>query len=75
MHYLRAYDEIGAEIEELDRADRVATLGTGALDESHFTELVEQAGADADEHLFRYLLRRTQRDRRLWATLLDRPRH
>ena len=28
----------------------------------------------ADEPMFRYLLRRTQRERLLWATLLDRPR-
>ena len=74
VHYLRAYDEVGAEVEELDRADRVATLGDDALDESRFAELVEQAGADADERMFRYLLRRTQRERLLWASLLDRPR-
>ncbi len=34
VHYLRAYDEIGAEIEALDRADRAATLGADALDDA-----------------------------------------
>ena len=74
VHYLRAYDEIGAEIEALDRADRAATLGADALDDARFDALVEQAGADADEPTFRYLLRRTQRERQLWASLVDRPR-
>ena len=74
VHYLRAYDEIGADLEELDRADRAATLGPDTLDESRFDEVVEHAGAAADEPTFRYLLRRTQRERLLWATLLDRPR-
>ncbi len=30
---LRAHDQVGAEIEELDRADRAATLGSDALDD------------------------------------------
>jgi aminoglycoside phosphotransferase (APT) family kinase protein len=72
VHYLRAYDQIGAEVDELDRADRVATLGEDALDDARAAELFERAGASADEHVFRYLLRRVQRERLLWASLLDR---
>ena len=72
VHYLRAYDEVGARLDELDRADRVATLGPHALDDARFRELVKQAGADADESTFRYLLRRTARQRLLWSSLLDR---
>ena len=50
VHYLRAYDEIGAEIEALDRADRARHVRRRTpLDEPRFAELVEQAGADADE--------------------------
>jgi aminoglycoside phosphotransferase (APT) family kinase protein len=74
VHYLRAYDQIGVEVDELDRADRVATLGVDALDEPRSAELFERAGASADEHVLRYLLRRAQRERLLWASLLDRPR-
>ena len=74
VHYLRAYDEIGTEIEALDRDDRVATIGADALDDARFAALVEQAGTEGDEPMFRYLLRHTQRERLLWASLLDRPR-
>ena len=74
VHYLRAYDEVGAEIEALDRADRRQTLGTDSLDDARFAALVEQAGADGDEDAFRYLYRRAQRERALWSTLLERPR-
>ena len=65
VHYLRAYDEIGAEIEALDRADRAATLGADALDESRFAELVEQAGADGRRDAVPLPVRRTQRERAL----------
>ena len=63
MHYLRAHDEVGADIEARDRADRSQTLGADALDDARFTALVEQAGADGDEDTFRYLYRRVQRER------------
>ncbi|MEX1008698.1 MAG: phosphotransferase family protein, partial [Acidimicrobiia bacterium] len=36
VHYLRAYDQIGAEVDELDRADRIATFGGDALDGARF---------------------------------------
>jgi len=49
-------------------------MGADALDDAHFPVLVTRAGADADEAVFRYLLRRTERQRALWASLLDRPR-
>ncbi len=74
VHYLRAHDEIGEEIERLDRADRMDTLGRDAFDEPRFTELVEGAGTMTDERVLRYLLRRTQRERLLWASVLDRAR-
>ena len=63
VHYLRAYDEVGADIEALDRADRRETLGADSLDDARFAALVEQAGADGDEDAFRYLYRRVQRER------------
>ncbi len=74
VHYLRAYDQIGPQVDELDRRDRVATMGADALDDAQFAALVTRAGADADEAVFRYLLRRSARQRALWASLLDRPR-
>ena len=74
VHYLRAYDEVGTEVERVDRADRIATLGADALDEPVFSQTVERAGTDGDERVLRYLLRRTQRERLLWSTVLDRPR-
>jgi hypothetical protein len=70
VHYLRAYDEVGADIEALDRADRSHTLGTDALDDA----IIERAGVAGDEDAFRYLYRRVQRERALWSTLLERPR-
>ena len=59
-HYLRAYDESGADIEARDRADRRETLGADSLDDARFAALVEQAGADGDEDTFRYLYRRVR---------------
>jgi len=73
VHYLRAHYEFGPELESLDRADRAATLGADALDSAAFAELVERAGTEGDDTVLRYLLRRTQRERLLLATLLDRP--
>ena len=69
---LRAYDQVGAEIEELDRADRAATLGSDALDDGRLAALVEAGGATGDEPIWRYLLRRHARNRLLWSSLLDR---
>jgi aminoglycoside phosphotransferase (APT) family kinase protein len=74
VHYLRAYDEVGPELDELDRRDRIATMGADALDDAPFAALVTRAGAEGDDAVFRYLLRRTGRQRVLWASLLDRPR-
>jgi aminoglycoside phosphotransferase (APT) family kinase protein len=72
VRYLRAYDELGLEIEDLDRVDRVASLGAESLDDAEFVRLVEHGGAHADERTWRYLLRRHARTRVLWASLLDR---
>jgi aminoglycoside phosphotransferase (APT) family kinase protein len=74
VHYLRAYDEIGREVEAMDRDDRAATFGAGGSDDALVDALVEEAGRDGDETVLRYLLRRTGRERLLWATLLERPR-
>jgi aminoglycoside phosphotransferase (APT) family kinase protein len=74
VHYLRAHDQMGAEIVERDRSDRVRSIGREALDQHRFRALVEEAGACGDQVVFRYLLRRTARERQLWVTLLDRPR-
>ena len=72
VRYLRAYDEVGADIDDLDRADRAASLGPESLDDARFVRLVTEAGARADERTWRYLVRRRARDRLLWASLLDR---
>jgi aminoglycoside phosphotransferase (APT) family kinase protein len=74
VHYLRAYDQVGAQLDERDRDDRVATMGADTLDDERFAALVTRAGADADHDVFRYLVRHTNRRRVLWASLLDRPR-
>ncbi len=72
VRHLRAYDEIGRELEGLDCSDRGATLGPESLDDFRFIRLVEDGGARADESTWRYLLRRRARERLLWASLLDR---
>ncbi|HXY91932.1 MAG TPA: phosphotransferase family protein [Acidimicrobiia bacterium] len=72
VHYLRAYDQVGAAVDDLDRRDREQTMGRDALDDERFADLVTQAGAAGDEAVFRYLLRHTARQRVLWASLLDR---
>ena len=75
VHYLRAYDEVGADIEALDRADRSQTLGTDALDDSRASPCSSNRQAPTvTRTAFRYLYRRVQRERALWATLLERPR-
>lgn len=72
VRYLGAYDQGGQEIEDLDRIDRLATLGPQSLHDAQFARLVERAGGAGDEHTWRYLLRRHARERLLWASLLDR---
>jgi aminoglycoside phosphotransferase (APT) family kinase protein len=72
VRYLRAFDELGAEIEARDRADRAATF-PDHVDDARLGELVEVAGRVGDEPTLRYLLRRRSRERLLWASLLDRP--
>jgi aminoglycoside phosphotransferase (APT) family kinase protein len=74
VHFLRAYDQVGDGITARDRADRIETLGSDALDDGRFRQMVENAGAEGDEAMFGYLLRRTARERLLWASLLERPR-
>ena len=75
VHYLRAYDEVGADIEDArPRRPQPRRSAPTRSTTSRFAALVEQAGADGDEDAFRYLYRRVQRERVLWATLLERPR-
>jgi aminoglycoside phosphotransferase (APT) family kinase protein len=74
VHHLRAYDAVGADVDERDRLDRVDTLGEDALDERRFVQLVEDAGTAGDLAMFRYLARKTIRERLLWQSALDRPR-
>ncbi len=49
VRYLRAHDELGAEIEARDRDDRAATFAGGAGDDAGLAELVEAAGRVGDE--------------------------
>ena len=72
VRYLRAYDELGAEIESLDRTDRATTF-PDPVDDARLAEFVEVAGRVGDEPMLRYLLRRRARERLLWASLLNRP--
>ena len=74
VHFLRAHDMVGNEIAARDRADRIETFGSVALDEEPFREMIEDAGTAGDEATFGYLLRSTARNRTLWASLLERPR-
>jgi len=74
LHYLRAFDLMGPQIEELEAADRVASLGIEQGDDAGFEKLVEEGGAAGDEVVLRYLLRRSDRQRQLWKSLLERPR-
>ena len=74
FNYLRAYDRLGARTEELEEADRVASLGIGLGDAATFEKAVDEGGAAGDEPTLRYLLRRSQRQRALWKSLLERPR-
>jgi hypothetical protein len=74
FHYLRAYDRQGAHIEQLETDDRVATLGIACEDAATFDKAVQERGAAGDETMLRYLLRRGQRQRTLWQSLLARPR-
>lgn len=69
VRHLRAHDQIGAEVYALDHADRAATFGSEA---ELSAAALEQAGAEGDERVLGYLLRRNARERLLWASLLDR---
>src|SRR5205085_2269659 len=69
VHYLRAYDHVGAELDEADRADAVAS----GLDPDALGAAAEAAGTEGDVDVLRFLLRHGRRRRALWAGLLDRP--
>jgi aminoglycoside phosphotransferase (APT) family kinase protein len=72
VHYLRAYDRAGSEVADEDHQDRRDTLGARA--DADLGIIAEESGAAADPKVLGYLMRRTQRNARLWASLLDRPR-
>ena len=75
VQYLRAYDSVGAQIDELDRLDLSAVFGpTVVADAEAIVAEAAQAGSAGDEAVLRGLLRRQARRRGLWAALLDRPR-
>lgn len=74
VHHLRGHDAVGAAVADADRADCRATLGVDALGGDAGRALLDETGARGDEAVLRYLLRRTARERVLWATLLDRVR-
>jgi len=74
VHYLRAHDRIGRDVEEEETEDLRGTLGIAPDDQDALAEIVESAGRSADENVLRYLLRRTQRGAMLWQTVLERPR-
>ena len=74
VHYLKANDQLGAEVAERDHADRINSIGRDAVDPGRFRAMVDEAGASGDEVMLRYLLRKTARERQLWVTLLDRLR-
>ena len=76
VHYLRAYDEIGAEVEALDRADRRRDARRRCARRRRASPRSSNRQAPTvTSDTFRYLLpSRAQRERLLWATLLDRPR-
>ena len=72
VHYLRAYDRLGSDLRALERADLEAT-GIAPADPEALRAAAELGGETADETVLRLLLRRCQRRRMLWASLLDRP--
>jgi aminoglycoside phosphotransferase (APT) family kinase protein len=74
LHYLRAYDQIGAQIEGLDAKDQEDSLEFALHDSLESRKRIDEAGAAADEPVLRYLLRRGQRSASLWASLLSRKR-
>ena len=72
VRYLAAYDRMGADLERLDDADRVRSLG--AQDDRELGRRAEEAGATGDEAFVRYLVRRTHRRAAPWSDLLERRR-
>jgi aminoglycoside phosphotransferase (APT) family kinase protein len=73
VHYLRAYDRVGRELEALDRADCLASVGLAANDVVSLGRVADEGGRAGDRSVLAYLLRRRRRQGALWASLLDRP--
>jgi hypothetical protein len=74
VHYLRAYDQAGVRLEELDAADARQTLGVDSADSQALGSLAEEAGTKGDTMVLSYLLRRARRQALLWQSVLDRRR-
>ncbi len=74
VHYLRAYDQMGARLDEMDAADAHQTLGVDPGDHQARGRLAEDAGAAGDTLVLSYLLRRRRRQAMLWQSVLDRRR-
>ena len=73
VHYLRAYDRLGPQIEAFEVVDAQHSLGIEASDVDKLSRLAEEAGTVGDESVLSYLLRRARRQAGLWTTLLERP--
>jgi aminoglycoside phosphotransferase (APT) family kinase protein len=73
VHYLRAYDRLGPEIEALEAADARHSLGLEGSHVDKLGQLAHDAGTAGDEAVLSYLLRRARRQAGLWLTLLQRP--
>ena len=68
VHYLRAHDQYGKTIAELDRQDRVAAFGDDISD-VELADIATKAGERADLDVLAYLIRRQHRQDALWQTL------
>ena len=72
VHYLRAYDRLGPEIQALEAADLQHSLGIAATDLDKLGQLAQEGGTAGDRAVLSYLLRRARRQAALWRTLLER---
>ncbi len=59
VHYLRAHDRLGPEIEALEAEDAREALGVDADDPVRVGRAADEAGAAGDPSVLRYLLRRS----------------
>ncbi len=74
VHYLRAFDRVGLQLEALEAEDAAKTVGIDPRNLDSLGELAGRAGAEGDHEFLAYLLRRRARNAVLWSSLLDRNR-